>query len=336
VKLQRHRLRWLAVVASSALFVYVVARAHPEVIFNKIRLLGWIFAFLILLSGIRSLLRAIAWSYCVRAQGAHPDGFDLFGPRLVADALTDSMPAGPLFGETSRVVSISRFIPAQAGASSVLIENLIFSLAAALFMLGGVALVPLTFNAPQAFRWMGGSLVIGFLSVIFVACWMVRRRVPVLELMLYNLRRAGLRWGFLERHKNQLRAIERDIYDFFLAHKRLFLLVFAIEFATNFTGVGEAFLVLKITAAHSSFLAAYLAEATCRAVQLTFSFIPFGLGVQEGAGAATLQVLGYAASDGVSLAIVRKMRTLFWTALGLLLVARYAVPQSTRREHSAL
>jgi hypothetical protein len=335
MKLRRHHLRWLAAGVSSALFVYVLARAHPEVILNKIRLLGWIFAFLILLSGIRNLLKAVAWSYCVRTHGVHPDGFDLFGPRVVADALSDSMPAGPLFGETARVVSISRFIPAQAGASSVLIENLIFSLAAAFFILGGVALVLLTITPPQAFRWLGGTLVTGFLGVVLVACWMVRRRIPVLEWTLDYLRRAGLRWGFLERHQSQLRAIERDIYDFFLAHKRLFLFVFAIEFATNFTGVGEAYLILKITAAHTSLFAAYLAEATCRAVQLTFSFVPFGLGVQEGTAAAALQVLGYAASDGVSLAIVRKMRTLFWTALGLLLAARYAGPQSTRREHSA-
>jgi hypothetical protein len=334
MKQRRHHLRWLAVVASSVLFVYFVARAHPDVILIKIRLLGWSFAFLILLSGIRNLLRAVAWSYCVRTHGVHPDGFDLFGPRLVADALSDSMPAGPLFGETSRVVSISRFIPAQAGASSVLIENLIFSLAAALFILGGVALVLLTFTTPQSFRWLGGTLVIGFLGVVLAACWMVRRRIPVLEWMLDYSRRAGLR-GFLERHQSQLRAIERDIYDFFLAHKRLFLLVFAIEFATNFTGVGEAYLILKITAAHTSLFAAYLAEATCRAVQLTFSFVPFGLGVQEGTAGAALQALGYAASEGVSLAIVRKMRTVFWTALGLLLAARYAVPQSTRPEHSA-
>ena len=52
MKLRRHHLRWLAVMGSSGLFVYVVARVHPEVILNKIRLLGWIFAFLILLSGI--------------------------------------------------------------------------------------------------------------------------------------------------------------------------------------------------------------------------------------------------------------------------------------------
>jgi len=69
-------------------------------------------------------------------------------------------------------------------------------------------------------------------------------------------------------------------------------------------------------------------------VQLAFSFVPFGLGVQEGAAAATLEALGYAASEGVSLAITRKIRTAFWTALGLLLGAKYWIARSAPEERS--
>ena len=332
---RRHYLRWLAAVASSALFVYVVARAKPEVILDKIHLLGWGFAVLILLSGIRSVLRALAWSYCVQTDGRHPATIDLFGPRLVGEALDNAMPLGPVLGETSRVVSISRFIPAQSGATSVVIEDLVYALAALTFMLGGVALALFSLASSRALHWTAASLLIGVLAAALAAHWMARRQVSVLGATLDLLRRAGLTWGFLERHQSQLRAVERDIYDFFVAHKKLFAFVFAIDFATNFTGIAEAYLILRVTAGHASLHAAYLVETANRAVQLAFSFIPFQLGVQEGTAAAALEALGYAASDGVSLAIVRKIRTVFWTALGLLLAARYAVPQSARREHSA-
>ena len=49
------------------------------------------------------------------------------------------------------------------------------------------------------------------------------------------------------------------------------------------------------------------------------------LGVQEGVAAVTLKVLGYAAAEGVCLPIIRKIRTVFWKAMGLLLVARYLI-----------
>ena len=332
---RQHYLRGLGLVASGALFAYVVVRAKPEVILDKIRLLGWGFVMLILLSGIRSVLRTLAWKYCVQTSGRHPKALDLFAPRLVGEALNDAMPLGPVLGETARVIGISRFIPAQDGASSVVIEDLTYGLAALTFMLSGIALGLFSLTTSRTFQWMAASLAIGLSVAALAIYWTTRRQILVLGRLLDYLTQAGVRWDFLERHESQVRAAERDICDFFRTHSRLFIFVFAVEFATNFTGVADTYLILKATAAHPSLLAAYLMEATSRAVRLTFSFIPFGLGVQEGTAAATLGALGYAASEGVSLAIIRKIRTLFWTALGLLLAARYSVPQSKRREHSA-
>jgi hypothetical protein len=327
-----HHLRLLASIASFALFVCVLQRSGPEAVFDKIRLLGWGFAFLILLSGARHVLRAVAWSYCVQTPGRRPDALDLFGPRLMGEALDDLTPAGPLLGETAKVAVVSRLIPSQAGASSVVIENLVYTLAAVLFMLSGLVLALLKLATPHGLRWIGGELVICLLAPITVACWIVSRRILLLGRTLDYLKRVGLGWAFLERHQHYLRAVEQAIYDFFLTRRHIFLAVLGIEIATNFTGIGEAYLILKVTAAHSSLFAAYLVESANRAVQLAFSFVPFGLGIQEGAAAATLQALGYAASEGVSLAIIRKIRTLFWAALGLLLAARYSIVQPAGEE----
>src|SRR5579872_1163161 len=154
------QLRTLASIASIALFVYVLQRSGPVLVFDKIRLLGWGFAFLILLSGARHLLRAVAWSYCVQTGGRRPSALDLFGPRLVGEALDDLTPAGPLLGQTAKLAVVSKLIPANAGASSVVIENLVYTLAAGLFMLSGLVLALFTLTTPHKFRWIGGELVI--------------------------------------------------------------------------------------------------------------------------------------------------------------------------------
>jgi Lysylphosphatidylglycerol synthase TM region len=290
--------------------------------------------FLILLSGVRNVLRAVAWSYCVQTRGRRPAWLELFGPRLVAEALNDSVPAGPLLGETAKVVGISRLIAGRAAAASVVIEDLTYALAALLFMLSGVVLALLKLATPYTFRWVAGGLVICLLGSTLLACWIIGRRIVLVSGTLDYLKRAGLRWDLLERHYNSLRQMEQDIHDFFLARRSLFLFVLAVEFASNLTGIGEAYLILKITASHASLFAAYLVESANRAVQLGFAFVPFGLGVQEGVAAATLEALGYAASEGVSLAILRKIRTFFWDALGLLLAAGYSIGRSPREEHS--
>jgi glycosyltransferase 2 family protein len=329
-------LRPLVSIASFALFVYVIQRSGPDVVLDKIRLLGWGFVVLILLSGIRHALRSVAWSHCVQTNGRRPTPLELFGPRLMGEALNELMPAGPLLGEPAKVVAISRLVSAQAGASSVIIENLVYTLAALIFMLSGLVLALFKLGTSNGIRWIGEELVICFLALIAFGYWLISRRILLLGRTLDYLKRLRVRWALVERYQHHLRAVEQATYHFFLTHKGIFLAVLGIEMATNFTGVFEAYLILKVTATHPSFFAAFLVESASRAVQLAFSFVPFGLGIQEGTIAATLQALGYAACEGVSLALIRKLRTVFWVAMGMLVAAKYSIVRPVAEESATL
>ena len=331
MKKNSHFVRSLAWVASVALFVYMLRLTTPAAILGKARLLGWGFVFLLVFSGVRQVLRTVAWRSCVEPGGHRLNLLDLFGLRLVGEALNDMTPAGPLLGETTKVLAVSRRMSTQSSASSVVIENLIYGLAAALFMLSGVVLAFLKLATNSRFRWLAGGLVICFLLSTLFCFWIVNRRVLLLGMIIDRLKGWGLNWAFLDRHERNVRSVEMSICDFFLTRKRVFLYVLAIEIATNFTGIAEAYLVLKATTAHSSVLAAYLVESANRAVQVVFAFVPFGLGVQEGVAAATLEAFGYAANEGVSLAVIRKIRTLVWAALGLLLAAKLSIAKSAEQ-----
>ena len=335
MKTARRYLRPIAVIASTALFVCLLRRTGPAAILQNIRVLGWGIVALIVLSGIRQVLRALAWSYCMPTDGQRPSALQLMGARLVGEALNDLTPAGPLLGEPAKAVAASRLVPAQMAASSVVLENLIYALSAILSVLTGVALALVAVAALRGFWWIGGGLMIGSVACLSIVCWAVSRRVLVLGRMLDSLKRCGWRWTFLERHELAVRAVEQTVYDFFLKSRPTFLAVLAIEIATNFTGVAEACLILRAGTAHSSLFAAYLVESASRAVQIAFSFVPLGLGVQEGAAAATLQAVGYAASVGVSLAVIRKIRSLFWATVGLVFFAKYSIllPAAEKEHH---
>jgi hypothetical protein len=57
-----------------------------------------------------------------------------------------------------------------------------------------------------------------------------------------------------------------------------------------------------------------------RIINVTFKFIPLRAGVDEGGTGSVSKVLGFAKDIGVTLAIVRKGRDIFWAAIGLLLI----------------
>jgi len=319
--------RLLAAVASVLLFAWMVSRTGLASILDQMRLLGAGFIFLILLSGVRQVLRAIVWQRCIEPEARDLSLLDLFSLRLVGDAITEIAPGGPLLGEPAKVLAASQHMPALVSASSVFIENLIYGFAALLFMLSGVTLVLLDLATPHGFHWIGGGLFLGLLLSMLLAWSIIGRRTLVLTRILDYIKNKGLKWTLLERYAQDLRALEERVHDFFATRRRVLFFILAIEFATNFTGVAEAYLILKATTTHASFTAAYLVESASRAVQLACAFVPFGLGVQEGAAAFTLQVVGYTVSEGVSLAIIRKIRTAFWASIGLILGGKSSVAE---------
>jgi uncharacterized membrane protein YbhN (UPF0104 family) len=325
MKNARVYLRLGAAIASAALFVYLLRRTGPDAILQNIRVLGWGLVVVIVLSGIRHFLRALAWSYCIDDDGSRPGTLQLFGARLVGEALSDLTPAGPLLGEPAKAVAISRLIPAEAAASSVILENLIYVLGAVFFVLAGIVVAFFLVSDLRGFAWVGGALALCAGSCVVVAYWTFRRKQYLLGTLPDSLKRVGWLGTFLERNERSIRAVDQIICAFFLNRRRTFLWVLAIEAVTNLTGIAEAYFILSSTAVHASLLGAFLVESAGRAVQFMFSFVPLGLGVQEGAAVVTLRAVGYAASEGVSLSLIRKMRSLFWAVAGVFVAARYSM-----------
>jgi hypothetical protein len=71
-----------------------------------------------------------------------------------------------------------------------------------------------------------------------------------------------------------------------------------------------------------SLLHAFILESAGRVINVLFRFIPMRIGVDEAGAGAVAAVLGLAPDTGVLLALARKVRVLFWTALGVALITK--------------
>jgi hypothetical protein len=69
-------------------------------------------------------------------------------------------------------------------------------------------------------------------------------------------------------------------------------------------------------------LTAFVVETANRLITVVFKFVPLRLGVDEAATAALTQVLGLGTRSGLSTAIVRKVRVLFWAVVGGVVLVR--------------
>ena len=87
----------------------------------------------------------------------------------------------------------------------------------------------------------------------------------------------------------------------------------------------EVFLTLRWLLGDSSptLAQAIVFEALNRVMTVAFKFVPFRIGVDEALSGALAPMLALNPTAGVSLAVVRKVRSLFWSAIGLGIVAAH-------------
>ena len=70
----------------------------------------------------------------------------------------------------------------------------------------------------------------------------------------------------------------------------------------------------------------FIIEGGVKFISVAFFFVPTQVGVSEGTYAVILDSLGLAAAAGVSLALIRRLRTLAVAAVGLVLIVTTTPP----------
>jgi hypothetical protein len=89
----------------------------------------------------------------------------------------------------------------------------------------------------------------------------------------------------------------------------------------HLAGIVEVFITLSfISPVAPTLTQAFILESVNRIINVTFKFIPLRAGVDEGGTGQVSKALGFARGIGETLAIVRKGRDIFWSAIGVLLI----------------
>ena len=112
--------------------------------------------------------------------------------------------------------------------------------------------------------------------------------------------------------------------------------IFLLDLSFHVLAVLEIFLTLRwLLGDRSPTLAqAIVFEALNRVVTVVFKFVPFRVGIDEALSGGIAPIIAVEPVAGVTLAVVRKVRNLVWTGVGLALIAAHpahAEPATDRR-----
>ena len=303
------------------LFAYSVKKAGLTEITAGIGRLGAGFVLILAISSIRHIVRSLAWIKCFEPP-FRLRFRDALAARIMGDALGNIVPlASVAVSEPSKAVFVKDRVPLMVGVSALAVENIFYSLSVAIFIFSGTATLLLTFSLPKPLRYASLGALATTLVVMPLGYFLIRRQWRFLSGTLRLLGNRGIARNWITKMTPRADTVEQRIYGFYERNQASFLSIFVLELVFHLTGVIEIYATLTyISPIAPTLLTAFILESVNRIINVVFKFVPLRTGVDEAGTGMLSKVLGFTTAIGVTLAIVRKGRDIFWATIGVALL----------------
>jgi hypothetical protein len=312
----------LGAVLGVALFAWYVRGVGPAAIWDGLRSVGWGFAAIIGITGVRFALRAAALTFCVDPPYRVPF-LSAFNAVLCGDALGNLTPLGLIASEPTKAAFLRPHAPMAPAVAAVAIETLLYTLTVAAMIAATTLALLATVNLPDPMRHAAMLAVAAIAAGLAFAAWLSRRRPAIVRRVLARLLPADSR---LHATGAKLHDLERQIFTFTSRRRDALAPVLGCQAAFHALGVLEIYVTLwMILPAGAPLMTAFILEGANRLVQVVFKPVPLRAGVDEVTTGTFTQMLGYGPTLGATLAIVRKVRTVFWVLVGTALLVRRGI-----------
>jgi hypothetical protein len=292
--------------AGALLFVYALYVEGAAEIVGRLRGIGAGFVVVLALSAFRMAVRAKAWSLCVDPE----TGFtfrDAFAAFVSGDAVGNLSPLGPFVSESTKALLSRRHLPTSTAVSSVVLENIFYSMSVAVMVSIGTVSFLLGFRPQQGALTITAAIAAVAGAGVLTVWWLLATQPRVLSRFL--------------RHEAVRRA-EETIFAFVATRRQRVGRIVLLEFAFHAASVAETFflLVILVGGIGRMPLIALVMATVERLITIVFKFVPLRIGVDQVGSAQVAAIMGIGSGTGVALATVRTARNLVWAMVGLLLL----------------
>jgi uncharacterized protein (TIRG00374 family) len=312
----RFPIRTLAGIFGVLLLVLLIRRAGIANLRESMAAVGWRLVLVIALGGVAHVVKTWAWRLTLLDDKRKVSFARTLGLRLASEAVGQLGFLGQMFGENLRVLFLSSTIPLANGIASVTLDRAFFILSGAVVSIVGLAAVLVAWPLPHALSLYAGLLVAILLSLILSAAVAVRRRHRVVSGAARLLSRIPLLRGWIERQSPLIEDVEHCLLNFYHRTPGAFWGSVALNLATHTAAILEVYLILSLLGAKFSFLAAVAIEALTKLINIVGLFNPGNIGTYEGGNMLVAKLFGLTAAIGLTLGLARRVRALFWAAVG--------------------
>ncbi len=302
------------------LFGYTLERAGVGEIVGGIGGIGvGGFLLIMLLSGVRMVLRALAWMRCVE----RPERLtfaDAYPATVMGESLGNLTPLATFLSEPAKAAFVRDKLALAAGLSAIIVENIYYTASVAMVIALGAMAFLARFAPGRALRVASIGTIGVMLAIVVLSFVVMSAGMTPISHALEWIERRGWTRAWFAAHRERVLEFERQITTFYGRNRAHFIPLLALEAGFHLAGICEAYVTLRLVSdlAGITLLSAFILEASGRVINVIFKFVPMRIGVDEAGTGLLANALNLGTAPGVALAIVRKARIMVWTGVGVL------------------
>jgi hypothetical protein len=295
---------------------YMVFRTGPGAVWKQVQAVGWGLALIIILGGFSQLIKTWAWRQTFACDISALSWSRSFGAQLVSDAAGQLGFAGKLLGEGLRVTMLGSAVPLANGISSSAIDGGQHIFTAVVVTVLGVTATLLL--APLDGRWRVYALLLAavLIAVVVMSAVAVASRWQLMGNAARAIGRLPRLHKLVTGKLSVIDSAEHNLLTFYHEEPIAFCASLMLNLLWHAMAVLEVYLILRFMGAGVGLVSAFAMEGLTKMINLVGALSPGNLGTYEGGNMLIANLFGATGTAGLTLALCRRARSIFWAAVG--------------------
>jgi hypothetical protein len=314
----RQALHYLAAALGIALLVVLVRRTGTGTVMHQVKTIGWGFGLVLVLGGIGHLIKTLAWRLTFACEIRNVSFARTFALRLISEAIAILGLPGQVIGEAARVSLLGSDVPIANSISSVTLDRGLYIVTSAIVTFTGLIAALLLVSFSRMWRLYALLFALGAAAFLVASAVALRSRWPVFSGVAKAIGRITWFKAWFDGKHSVIESAEKHFFDFYHKTPGIFWQSVALNVACHGTAILEVYILLCFMGARSGLLLALVLEALTKLINTVGTFNPGNVGTYEGGNMIIFRLLGISSAAGLTMALCRRARILFWAAIGAL------------------
>ena len=312
--------RFFAALVGLGLLAYLVFRSGPGAVWKQLHAVGWGFALVILVGGLSQLAKTCAWRQAFTCDISGLSWSRSFVAQLISDGIGQFGVAGKVVGEGTRISLLRRAVPVSNALSAGAIDGALHTFTAVLITVSGISATLLLAPLSGTWRAYAALLVAALLSAVVLAAVAVKNRWQLVGHATRAIGRLPRLNTFVSGKQPIIDSAEDNLLNFRDEAPAAFWAALFLNLLWHVLAILEVYIILRFMGAKVAIGGAFIVEALTKVINLVGALNPGNFGTYEAGNMLIAKIFGVTSTAGLTLALCRRARTVFWAGVGAMCV----------------